>query len=227
MTNNGCPLWFKARRQDTDEPVFCGKRNHLDYNNLSVEASWDYYKDLLEDQRQILHSGADIEAFKHGLTQFPNLKRVTITPSTHGKIGQPMYQTPMIRAFPPGFDYPLPKEWPNGAEEQPRSEFPWIPDESNHPAVAFEFHYMYQCSPEEYRAKWRGFRVVLRALAETRYEHNVTELIVGGAEIVTGVNCSLFDQPCREYDDLVTILKRPGFRCLTLDLFTGMNEYHN
>ncbi|KAJ4017898.1 hypothetical protein NW752_001807 [Fusarium irregulare] len=239
VTDNGCPVWFKARRQDTDAPEFRGWRDPSSYNNLSVEASWDYYKSLLEDQRQILLSGADIEAFKHGLRRFPNLKRVTVTPSTHGKLGQPMYQTPMIRAFPPRFDYPLPKQWPNGAEEEARDALPWIQKKSG--GLVFETFYgqvyqttqreyrarVYECTPEEYRARWRGFRVVLRTLVENSHEHNVTELTFGGAEIVTGMNCRLFDQPCREYADLVTVLKRPGFRRLALDLFTGMNEYHN
>ncbi|KAH7185188.1 uncharacterized protein B0J16DRAFT_398928 [Fusarium flagelliforme] len=227
VTDNGCPFWFKARRQDTDVPEFSKQRNPPDYNNLSVEASWDYYKGLLEDQRQVLQSGADIGAFKHGLTRFPNLKRVTVTPSTHGNIGQPMYQTPMIRAFPYRFDYPLPKEWPFAKYGEPREVYAWIPDDEDPDNFIGSCESFHNCNPEEYRAKWRGFRVVLRTLVENSNEHNVTELIVGGAEIVTGVNCRLFDQPCREYADLVTLLKRPGFHRLALDLFTGIDEFRN
>jgi hypothetical protein len=45
----------------TDEPELSVKLKSLDYDNLSVEASWDYYKGFLEDQHQILQSSADIE----------------------------------------------------------------------------------------------------------------------------------------------------------------------
>ncbi|RFN49773.1 hypothetical protein FIE12Z_5921 [Fusarium flagelliforme] len=226
VTDNGCPFWFKARRQDTDVPEFSGQRNPPDYNTLSVEASWDYYKNLLEDQCQILQTSTDIDALKYGLRRFPNLKRVTVTPSTHGNIGQPMYQTPMIRAFPCRFDYPLPKEWPFTKYGEPREAYAWIPDED--PDNFLEScESFYNCNPEEYRAKWRGIRVVLRTLVECGRDHNVTELIIGGTEILTGLNCRLFDQPCQEYDDLVTMLQRPGFRRLDLDLFTGLNEMHN
>jgi len=105
--------------------------------------------------------------------------------------------------------------------------FAWIPSESDDPAETEDFNWMYQIDHEYYKNKWRGVRVVLRELAEHSHEHNVTELIVGGTEIATGLNCRLFDQPCLEYNDLVTLLKRPGFRHLTLDLFTGMNQCRN
>ncbi|RGP76870.1 hypothetical protein FLONG3_4953 [Fusarium longipes] len=226
MTENGCPLWFQARRLDSEEPGWNDQNTIPTFDSLDLEESWDYYKDLLEDQRKILESNDDIKAFKYGLKQFPNLKRVTVTPSAHGRIGQPMFRTPMIRDFPHGLDYPLPKEWPCTTFEEPIDEHPWMPDEAI-PIPDQECYWMYRCNPEEYRAKWRGFRVVTRALVECGKDHNVTELMIGGTEIGTGVNCRVFDQRCQEYDDLVTLLQRPGFRRLDLDLFTGMNEHHN
>lgn len=132
----------------------------------------------------------------------------------------------MIRAFPQRFDYPLPKAWPFTRPEDPREAYSWILDED--PDDYFEScEEFYNCNHEEYRAKWRGFRVVLRTLVECCSDHNVTELIIGGAEILTGVNCRIFDQPCQEYDDLVTMLQRPGFRRLDLDLFMGLNDLHD
>ncbi|KAJ4128215.1 hypothetical protein NW768_008503 [Fusarium equiseti] len=220
---------FQARRQDSTHPGFRfrGSSKCLVHNNLSVEESWDYYYALLQDQIQILATAADIEAFKHGIRRFPNLKRVTVTPSTHGNIGQPMYQTPMIRAFPPRFDYPLPREWPYAREDHVLGAYAWIPDESDDPQETEEFEWMYQVGPEDYREKWRGVRTVLRMLAEHSWGHNITEFIIGGTEIASGLNCRLFDQSCREYDDLVIMLQRPGFSRLDLDLFTGVNEYGN
>ncbi|KAF5576264.1 hypothetical protein FPCIR_12693 [Fusarium pseudocircinatum] len=194
VTNNGCPLWFEKGRSDYGND---GSYILPDYL-MGIEESWAYYKGLLEDQRQVLASNADIEAFKYGLQRFPSLKRVTITPSTHGRIRNPLYSTPMIRAFPSGFDYPLPTAWP------------WYTNELSSPVDVL-------------LARWRGYRVVARALVE-HDDHSITELSIGGHEIGSGLNCRIFDRRCVEYDDLVTLLKRPGFRYLSLDLFTGLLE---
>ncbi|KAM0443331.1 hypothetical protein ACHAQK_003694 [Fusarium lateritium] len=215
VTDNGCPLWFKKGRSDYVNP-----RSYIlpDYL-ISIEESWAYYKPLLEDQRQVLASDADIEAFKYGLQQLPSLKRVTVTPSTHGRIRNPLYRTPMIRAFPRGFDYPVPTAWPTNEPLAPVDVFPWVAeDDSPHQEM-----YGPVCTVETYRAKWRGYRVVTRALAEYD-DHHITELYIGGHEVGSGLNCRIFDQRCFEYDDLVTLLKRPGFRYLSLDLFTGLLE---
>ncbi|CAJ0548529.1 Ff.00g021420.m01.CDS01 [Fusarium sp. VM40] len=194
VTDNGCPLWFEKGRSDYGNPGTFILPDYL----MGIKESWAYYEPLLEDQRQVLASDADIEAFKYGLQRFPSLKRVTITPSAHGRIRNPLYKTPMIRAFPRGFDYPVPTGWPSYATELP-GPVDVLP------------------------AKWRGYRVVIRALAE-HDDHDITELYIGGNEVESGLNCRIFDQRCVEYDDLVTMLARPGFRYLNLDLFTGLLE---
>lgn len=80
-------------------------------------------------------------------------------------------------------------------------------------------------SAEEYREKWRGFRVITQILAESGEDCNVTELIIGGNQIGTGVNCHIIDRQCPEYENLATLLKRPDFRYISLDLFTGLLEH--
>ncbi|KAF4969558.1 hypothetical protein FSARC_3241 [Fusarium sarcochroum] len=220
VTANGCPLWFKSGRLDTR----CHFNNcRMPGESLGLWESWAYYKSLLQDQCQILVSNADIEAFKYGLRRFPSLKRVTITPATHGRLWQPLYRTPMIRAFPRGFDYPIPKAWPCSSP-MPIDALPWESQEGDRPYQAM---YGVGCDAEAYRAKWRGYRAVTRVLVECGQDHHVTELIICGNEIGSGINCHIFDQPCVEYDDLVTLLKRPGFRRLDLDLFTGLLEHED
>ncbi|OBS24239.1 hypothetical protein FPOA_04786 [Fusarium poae] len=203
VASNGCPRWFTQRSADNGVGI-----NNFDPpdDSMGFAQSWDYYKALLEDQREILESNQDIQAFQYGLQRFPNLKRVTITPSTHGRIGQPMFETPMIRAFPPGFTYPLPRPWPyHGLDVFLLTDIPWASATPGH---------------EEEISYWRGFRVVTRALVEYEKFHRVTELIIGGREIMTGVNCHVFDQRCKEYNDLARLLTRPGFSRLDLDLQT-------
>ncbi|EXK79844.1 hypothetical protein FOQG_15596 [Fusarium oxysporum f. sp. raphani 54005] len=221
VTENGCPLWFKMgthyHYQDREDfPSDYGFPDDL----LSLDESWAYYKTLLEDQRQVIASNADIEAFKHGLRRFSSLKRVTVTPATHGRLRKPLYRTPMIRAFPRGFDYPLPEAWPCYKRSMPIDALPWMSQEG----LPYQQTYGRECTAEAYRAKWRGYRMVMRGLVEYG-NHKVTELKIGGNEIRSGLNCRIFDQRCVEYDDLVALLKRPGFRYLSLDLFTGLLEH--
>ncbi|KAF4450161.1 hypothetical protein F53441_6679 [Fusarium austroafricanum] len=221
VTENGCPLWFKmgTHYHYQDREDFPSDYQFPD-DLLSLDESWAYYKTLLEDQRQVISSNADIEAFKYGLRRFPSLKRVTVTPATHGRLWKPLYRTPMIRAFPRGFDYPLPEAWPCYKPSMPIDALPWMSQQG----LPYQQTYDRGCTAEAYRAKWRGYRVVMRELVEYG-NHQVTELNIGGNEIRSGLNCRIFDHRCFEYDDLVALLKRPGFRYLSLDLFTGLLEH--
>ncbi|KAJ9415051.1 hypothetical protein QL093DRAFT_2593522 [Fusarium oxysporum] len=159
-------------------------------------------------------------AFKYGLKRFTSLKRVTVTQATHGRLWQPLYRTPMVRAFPPGFDYPLPQAWPSFDDEKLIDALPWVSEDGNDP---YQNTYGAECTAEAYRAKWCGFRLVTRALVECE-DRTITELVIGVNKIQSGLNCRIFDQRSTEYDDFVAFLKRPGFRYLGLHLFTGLLE---
>ncbi|KAI4595024.1 hypothetical protein KJ359_007276 [Pestalotiopsis sp. 9143b] len=79
---------------------------------LTFDENWDYYRKLLGQQREAIKSEVDIEALKYGLERFPALRRVTMTSDAHGFLFAPKYETPMIRSFPYGFNYPIPNGWP-------------------------------------------------------------------------------------------------------------------
>ncbi|KNB18211.1 hypothetical protein FOXG_15832 [Fusarium oxysporum f. sp. lycopersici 4287] len=192
VTDNGYPLWFKKGRSDYGNP-----RSYIlpDYL-MGIEESWAYYKPLLQDQRQVLASDADIKAFKYGLQRFPSLKRNTYD--------QSVFLAVLITLC---------------LQHGLVDVLPWVSEDDN----PHQEMYGPDCTVEAYRAKWRGYRVVTRALAE-HDDHHITELYIGGNEVRSGLNCRIFDQRCVEYDDLVTLLKRPGFRYLSLDLFTGLLE---
>jgi hypothetical protein len=221
VTDNGCPLWFKKGCVDT---WYSDHRVEPPVKILGLQESWAYYKTLLQDQDQILASNADIETFKYGLERFPSLKRITITPATHGTDFKPLYKSSMIRALPSGFDYPRPNTWPAFSDAAPIDALPW--DGQDGPFGPYQQMYGVNCNAEAYRGKWRGYRAATRALAEDE-QHHVTELVVGGNEVGSGINCHIFDQPCVEYNDLVTLLQRPGFSHLSLDLFTGLLEHED
>ncbi|KAK4038019.1 hypothetical protein C8A01DRAFT_48313 [Parachaetomium inaequale] len=161
----------------------------------------------------VLASGADVDAFRYGLKRFPSLKRVTITPFAHVRLLTPLYETPMIRAFPPGFIYLIPHTW-------------YVHSPGQRPPVSTRRNQLSEFEKDRYH----GVRLVTRELAQFRH-HNVTELIIDvnallcGTSLLTGIDSTIFTEPCAEYNDLVTVLRRPGFRRLDLALLVGRQSY--
>lgn len=210
----GVPYWFVVACRQSENSL---KRKDdeglvvLD-TELPIAESWRVYKQLLQQQDDVLASDADVEALRYGLERFPALKRITLTAATHGVLDYPMYKTPMIRGFPVGFRYPVDcGRWPPREEEAL-----WAP---------------YECLPwdlETERAKWRGFSIVMRELArhiQASKICSVPEFVIDVDELETGLSCRVFDKPCEEYDNLVTILQQPGFGRLDLALLADGQYY--
>lgn len=213
--SGGYPEWFErtceanaermvGRAIDEGDPIGDIAREKQLEAQLPYKASWDYYQKLIQQQDEVLASGADIDAFRYGLERFPSLIRITITPATHGFLFLPLYQTPMIRSFPYGFNYLIPRTWPTIEHDEP------------------EAHLWNNGGPgeEEMKNQWRGFRVITRILAQELH-HNISEFVVNVHRLNTGLNCRIFDQPNEEHNNFVKMLQRPGFRHLHLSLLVG------
>ncbi|OAA78833.1 F-box domain, cyclin-like protein [Akanthomyces lecanii RCEF 1005] len=162
-----------------------------------------------------VESGADEAALAYGLARFPNLARVTVTPAAHGFLHAPLYQTPMIRALPAGFNYAVPRGWPCVALASLADTSAWVPDADTTPAQVAAV-----------RSCWRGLRLVLRQLAEEievqRQQLVVPELVMDVHGLNTGLNPHMFAQATTpDYAHLQTILAQPGFRRLDLPLMLG------
>ncbi|KAL4982214.1 hypothetical protein BDW68DRAFT_192356 [Aspergillus falconensis] len=71
---------------------------------------WQYYQNLVQQQEDVIIFNKDADAMAYGLPRFPALERITVTPAAHGWIFAPLRETPMIRAFPRGFNYSMPPE---------------------------------------------------------------------------------------------------------------------
>jgi hypothetical protein len=212
-----CPLWFKAACAANIEDLFWRQGNEDGVDSKSPDYKserelgstgpelgecWKLYRALVRQQDDVLAGNYDEEAFLYGIKQFPTLKKVTVTPAAHGVLYTPLYQTPMIRSFPLGFNYPIPRGWPMPVHDQPEEvfAFPW------------------QSLDEKYKEKYHGFRIVTRALAQQ--SHGVIELSLDAHLLRTGINCTILDDPS-EYDHLVTVLKQPGFRHLDVSFTIG------
>ncbi|CAI7587980.1 unnamed protein product [Penicillium pancosmium] len=208
---SACPIWFKEvceenlriirsrKCADKDRPEHIACREQI-LAQPPLKQCWKHYQHLLRQQKDVLAGDSDYEAFLFGVKQFPALKRVTITPAAHGYLFSPLYPTPMIRAFPKGFNYPIPYGWLLTGKDKPATAYAWN-------------HYL------ELRARYRGFSTVMRVLANE--PNSVSELVMTSSFLPTGINCTMFDEPCEEYDQFVKVLKNPGFRRLDISLLVG------
>lgn len=200
--------WFRLERNENLEELRQRRRHDDDMRpehlatarcaraELPMQESWTYYHDLLRQQDEVIDSGADEEALRYGLQRFPALRKVTVTPEAHGWLFKPLYETPMIRAFPQGFNYPIPRGWPY-SRLSTLNVAPW----------------------EESKERWRGCTMITKILAQEQQHHQVSEYAIDGHNLGTGLNCRIFEQPCQEYSDLVSVLQQPGFKKLSLSLF--------
>ncbi|KAM3532694.1 hypothetical protein NHJ13051_000157 [Beauveria bassiana] len=223
-----CPYWYKMVRLFSLAHAMGLSTNRmalpeLPNNIISLTDSWKYYKMLLQDQKAVLNSNADVQALKHGLMRFPSLKRITLVPSAHGPfVGRPLYETPMLRDFPPNFGYLLPRNWPGMKSPQSLDKvYSWY---NYNPKPTSEYGQS-DDQQREYENQWRGFRVLLRTLAEN--PHHITEFVMDMHHHRTGINCSIFgwpNKPSQLEHDLVKLLSTPGFRRLDLALLTGDKE---
>lgn len=183
-----------------DRPDHIARREQV-FAQPPLRECWQHYRKLLRQQKRVLVDKSDLEAFLYGVKQFPALKRVTITPAAHGHLFAPLYRTPMIRAFPKGFNYPIPCGW-------------LYPRLTMEPATAYAWN-----QHPELKDRYRGFRTAMRVLANE--PNSISELIMTSNFLPTGINCTVFDEPCEEYDHIVTVLQTPGFRRLDLSLLVG------
>ncbi|GKT51310.1 uncharacterized protein ColSpa_11491 [Colletotrichum spaethianum] len=218
----GCPPWYAwvcnenvgllKRRKGNDvdsRPEHVTRAKQL-ASLLPLKESYAHYEDLLRQQDEVLSSGADTVALEDAFRRecFPNLCRITITPVAHGFLFTPLYETPMIRSLPYGFNYMIPRSWPVPKALESPSTWLWV--------------------DETIKSRWRGFRIVTQLLAHNPGA-NVTEIVIETKGLRTGLPCYIFDdrKPCKEYDDLMTLLRHPGFARLDLALMVGGQEVHN
>ncbi|CAG7943086.1 unnamed protein product [Penicillium salamii] len=199
----------RAEETENDDHAIWQKRKEAE---LTIRNCWGIYDTLSVQQNQTMKSGDDEAAFVYGLSRFPALKRVTITPAAHGTLFAPRYPTPTIRSLPFGFNYAVPRAWPQLKKNL---------------SPIFQPPGRWSKSTEEYKEHWHGTRIVLRVLGQV--EHTVSELCfdLGGDKV--GLNITMLDQPCVEYDHFVSMLRNSRLSRLDLPLYVwdGKEEWSN
>ncbi|KAF6823955.1 hypothetical protein CMUS01_10470 [Colletotrichum musicola] len=121
---------------------------------------------------------------------------------------EPLYPTPAIRALPNAFIYPLPRGWPAEKGDNRSPDADWDREGS--------------------KDRWRSLLHVLSSLAR-QDDTKIQELIVGGTEVWSGLTCGLFcaSEPCVEYDNLISVIKKPGFMTLRLSVMATAQDNLN
>ncbi|KAL6898662.1 hypothetical protein GGI43DRAFT_82938 [Trichoderma evansii] len=170
---------------------------------LSMRHARKHFIHLENEQEHNIDSEDDAKAFRCALLHFPALRKVTITPATHGCPFTPLYETPTIRAIPFGMNYPIPRGWPIRRGDN---------------AV------MYAAPWEEEKYIWRGYNMVAKILAQEKQHHRISEFMIDAHYIHTGLSCRLFEQRCQEYSNFRTILQQPNFKKLQLSLHVNGQE---
>ncbi|ETS03692.1 hypothetical protein M419DRAFT_108425, partial [Trichoderma reesei RUT C-30] len=194
---------------DADLPHHLDKQARME-KAMAVQESWRHYRGYLAQQNVVLADDLDIKAFEYGLERFTTLRRITLTPAAHGFTFMPLYRTPTIRTLAAKtkdnkyMNYKLPRGWPTSVDDAPLEARNWNTEADKEP--------------------WRGFINATRLLAENQGP-SVTELVLDVRQLLTGLTCRFFDNPCPEFDHLVAVLRRPGFRRLDLALMVGGQEY--
>ncbi|CAH0034520.1 unnamed protein product [Clonostachys rhizophaga] len=183
---------IRARRgNDCDTPAHLEREERVK-NEMPIIHSVRYYRELCDQQGEVIRTDGAICAFRIALDRFPNLRRVTITPACHGFLFTPLYETPMIRDFPKGFNYPIPRSWPSDlgkTDSRPVHRWP-------------RFH-------QTSKMIWYGIRVVLKDLA--LQQNRVTELEINVHGLDYGVPVDMFhsrNDESRYFNTLATKLRR-------------------
>ena len=113
---------------------------------MDVHDNFSLYQQLYEDQQDIIEHGLDTMVLKDAFLAFSSLEKVTVTSEAHQLgIHAPRFPTPLIRSFPPSFNYPAPWPWSGRFDDFNGTSLlqPWA----------------------RVKTCWRGPTVVLNALA--------------------------------------------------------------
>ena len=223
----GCPEWYLMRGRSAIIELAESKGNDAVANRPDLSArmrelaaamppweSYHYYWNLVKQERWMLRTGADWKVFEYALDRFPSLRRITISTKTHGKLFMPRYKTPLIRSFSYGFVYALPGPWP-------------FPDAHRTSRIMWKDKSADSC--KDYRIFRRGLCSALRILAK-HDKHKVSEFIVEDHElregdwhrpykrfpVQSGEYTIRMDDQGYAFDDLHSLIQRPGFQRLRL-----------
>ncbi|KUI66086.1 hypothetical protein VM1G_11418 [Cytospora mali] len=73
-------------------------------------------------------------------------------------------------------------------------------------------------------ARLGDYKYVTDILAKVP-EHGISRFIIDTNQLLIGINSTIFEKPCAEYNNLATLLRQPGFERIDLALAVGGQEH--
>lgn len=156
--------------------------------SMSSEDSYALYEKLYQDEREIIKRGWDAAGLQRALTQFPNLKRITLTSEAWRPwFPVPIYDTPFYRALPPGFRKP--------------SVWPWA--DSNYLGSAISS--THEIPNQHLPAKWRGYSIIMASLARNPVP-SLQEFVLDTGQEMIGLPHGFFAVPRVDHTNIIEAL---------------------
>ncbi|UPX18765.1 uncharacterized protein EKO05_0009056 [Ascochyta rabiei] len=178
---------------------------------MSVEESYSLYQKLYQDEKEIIKRGWDVSGLQHALTHISNLKRITLTSEVWRSSGSlPTYDTPFLRALPPGFRKPSISPWTEPGfdsvlpNEEITRELRELSTEQHLPVI------------------WRGYSIIMSSLIKDPVP-SLEELIVDAGMEADGLPRHLFAERNLDYNNTIRALSTTQLKRLQLPLinYTG------
>ncbi|EGX88867.1 Cyclin-like F-box [Cordyceps militaris CM01] len=216
-------LLFQDKKQDTEK----NKGNEEGQESAAdiEQRDWAFYQGLLKEQTSIYYEHGeefdqDYVALRHGLAHFTNLKAIIITSNAHGQLFMPEYQTPIMRKFPPDFNYPLPASNMCGKAHKKNQHWPTAARVDASPGEVAPLPFAYPP-----KSQWNGLCKVIEALDALPENHKLTKLVVGISQVEMGVEPKWIARRSPFYEKFIKLISRPQFRELGLMLEITQTEY--
>lgn len=172
---------------------------------MAIEASYELYQKLYEEEKRIIATGDDVRALHLALSSFPRLKRITLTSEVWRPwFNPPIYVSPFFRSLSPGFRKPYVWPWlgPNDFEDRSQREY----------------RRQTMAGPvDKLSSDWRGYSIVVSALLAVP-NHKVNELVIDvqGGEL--GISHQLFSSRNEDYIRTLDLMSTVPLRRFQLAL---------
>lgn len=171
--------------------------------SMSVEDSYVLYQKLYQDEKEIIKRGWDVVGLQRALTQFPNLRRITLTSEVWRPWNPvPSYDTPFYRALPAGFLKP--------------SVWPWVDRMHLKSPQSPSFETTTQNASEQHLpTEWRGYSIVISSLLMNPVPH-LQEFILDVGNETLGLPRHLFAFTNLDYTKTIQVLSITALKKLQL-----------
>lgn len=171
---------------------------------MSIEDSYLLYQKLYQEEQDIIKRQVDAAALRRALSDFPNLRRITLTSEVWRPWNlYPDYDTPFYRSLPPGFRKP--------------SVWPWLGHrpQATTAQLAHRDKVISEQGIKSLALDWRGYSIIVAALLKTS-NSRIDGFIIDAGNECTGISHQLLASSNSDYDNTVRMFRHLRLKRLNL-----------